>query len=135
MSRFTLAALVGLALLLGGCAKEIPDPGAEEVDPTNPKSVLGSVFWAARTGKADHLASLCSPDGSGNASVKRICRVTPDSPDWTSFRENFSRGHINGEPRITGDTAVLKFLYGPSGSTKETMTMTRRDGRWFLERF
>ncbi len=136
MDRHSLIVLVFVFIALPlGCAKEIPDPGGETIDFESPKSVVSHVFWAARTGRASGLASLCDPQGGGNAAVQRVCTVSADSPDWQSFRDNFAKGKLNGEPRVAGDNAVLKFLYGPNGSNPETMKLARRNGRWYLESF
>ncbi len=132
---------IATAIILGapGCAKDIPDPAGEHVDFQNPKSVLGHVFWAARTGQTKSLGSLCRPvilpDDGGSASVRRICAVTADSAEWLSFRDNFAMGKLAGEPRIATDSAVLKFHYGPDGSTAETMMLSRVGERWYLESF
>ena len=126
---------VAIALLsVSGCAKEIPEPGGQAIDFSSPKNVVSHIFWAARTGTDSGLASLCDSN-FGNPSVKRICAVRKSSPDWESFRENFARGTLNGEPRIAGDRAVLKFHYGPDGATPQTMTLERRDKKWFLKSF
>lgn len=127
------AALVAAALSIGACAEHVEDPIAGEVDFASPKSVLGHVFWAARNADPSKLATLCAPDA--NDAARRVCAVTRDGDDFASFRANFARGHLNGEPRIAEDTAVIKFLYGPEGADRETMTLVRRDGRWLLRSF
>jgi hypothetical protein len=127
------AALIAAMTCAAACAKDIADPVSAEVDWSRPKSVLGHVFWAARTGETDKLASLC--DRGANHAARRICAVTPASTDYPSFRKNFGRARLNGEPRIAGDTALIKFLYGPDVTARETMTLVRRDGRWLLQSF
>jgi hypothetical protein len=127
--------VVAAAAVLAGCAKTIDDPVSGEVDFTSPKSVLGSVFHAARTGETDHLAGLCDPAGEASAPARRICAVTADSKDFASFRANFARARLDGEPRIAGDQASIKFLYGPRGSDPEVMKLVRREGRWYLLSF
>lgn len=123
------------AVTAAGCAEDVADPISGEVDFGDPKSVLGSVFYAARSGDTEHLGSLCDPRGEGNHAVERICAVTPRSSDYEPFRSLFRRGRLNGEPRISGDTAVIKFLYGPGGNDREVMTLVRRGGRWYLQSF
>ena len=123
------------ALLALGCAEDVADPIRGDIDRADPKSVLGHVFWAARTGETAQLASLCDPAGEGNDAVARVCAVAPGSSDYAAFREMFSRGRLNGEPRISGETAVIKFLYGPKGTDREAMTLVRRGERWYLQSF
>ena len=130
-----LARLVLAAALLGGCAKEIQDPRSERVDPRDPKSVTASIFYAAETGRTDHLRGLCDPRGENDSDTARICAMTPSSPAWRSFRDTFARGRLNGEPRVSGDRAALHFLFGPEGVDSETMELVQRDGRWYLLSF
>jgi len=126
---------VVFAALLCVCAKEVNDGGSSNVDFSDPKSVLAAVFYAARSGDADHLSTLCDPHGDGNEHTERICSVRRGGPDWDSFRTNFASGRLNGEPRMTGDTAVVRFIYGPQGKLTENMKLVRRGDRWFLHSF
>ncbi len=128
-----LAAVLAAALM--ACAEEVMDPRSDQVDFRDPKSVIGSVFYAAETGRTAHLAGLCNPAGTGDDDTRRICAMHPGAPDWESFRRNFARGHLNGEPRVHDDRAVLEFLFGPEGRDGETMELVRRDGRWYLSSF
>jgi hypothetical protein len=130
---FALAALA--ALWASGCAKEIQDPRSDQVDFQDPKSVTASIFFAAETGRTDHLRGLCDPLGENNEDTSRICAMTPGSPDWESFRTSFAAGRLNGEPRVSGDRAALHFVFGPKGRDSETMELVRRDGRWYLLAF
>ena len=124
-----------LTCFLGSCAKTIDDGGSSSVDFSNPKRVLDSVFHAARSGNSDHLASLCDPLGSANQHAQRICNAHQDSPDWSSVVAHFASGKITSEPRITGDTAMVNFVFGEKGADSETMELVRRDGRWHLLAF
>jgi hypothetical protein len=131
--------LLGLALVLAAalaaCVDEVVDPRSGQVDFRDPKSVIGSVFYAAETGETAHLAGLCDPTGAGDEDTRRICAMRPDAPDWDSFRRAFSRGRLNGEPRVHGDRARIAFLFGPDGRDGETMELVRRGGRWYLSSF
>lgn len=124
-------ALAGL-VAAAGCAREIDDGGSSDVDFTRPKKVVASVFYAAETGDAAHLSGLCDPRGEANAPVQRICAVRPKSEMWTSFERTFARGRIIGEPRVSGDRALINIAYGPDGTEPETIELVRRDGRWYL---
>jgi hypothetical protein len=126
-----LAALVVAA----ACAKEVQDPRSGRVDFADPKSVVGSIFYAAESGETGHLATLCDPRGANDEDTRRICAMTTASPDWDDFRAQFARGKLNGEPRVSGDRAALHFLFGPDGMQSETMELVRRDGRWYLSAF
>lgn len=131
VTRFALWA----ALVLASCSKTIDDGGSANVDFTNPKRVLDSVFYAARSGQSAHLASLCDPGGTANKHALRVCNEVNTSSDWPSFVEHFASGKVTSEPRITGDTAMVNFVFGQGGSESETMELVRRDGRWFLVAF
>lgn len=117
------------------CAKEIEDPRSDQVDFADPKSVTASIFYAAESGRAGHLRSLCDPRGENDDDTARICAMTPASADWTDFRAQFARAHLNGEPRVAGDRAALHFVFGPDATRSETMELVRRDGRWYLSAF
>lgn len=133
MHRRLLAAALAAALV--ACADEIVDPRSGQVDFRDPKSVTGSIFYAAETGHTAHLAGLCDPAGAADDDTRRICAMHPGAPEWDSFRRSFARAHLNGEPRIHGDRARLDFLFGPDGRDGETMELVRRDGRWYLSSF
>jgi hypothetical protein len=145
MARYTaamtlvraLAAALASALAAGaaGCADEVQDPRSADVDFHDPKSVVGSIFYAAETGRSEHLRRLCDPKGGGNRQTRRICAMRPGAHDWDSFRRNFARARLNGEPRISGDRARLDFVFGAAGNESETMELVRRDGRWYLSAF
>jgi len=134
MGRCLLAAVLAAALL-AACAEEVMDPRSAQVDFRDPKSVTGSIFYAAESGHTAHLAGLCDPAGASDDDTRRICAMHPGAPDWASFRRNFARGRLNGEPRVHGDHAALEFLFGPDGRDGETMELVRRDGRWYLSTF
>ncbi len=124
-----------VALLALGCSKTIDDRGAEIVDFRNPKRVLASVFFAAKYAKADHLGTLCDPNGDANKHALRICGQTANGNDWPAFVKQFSQGRLIGEARVSGDRALINFVFGPKGIDPETMELVRRDGNWFLLAF
>jgi hypothetical protein len=135
---FPLVTLASLALALAlspACAKEIQDPRSDRVDFADPKSVTASIFYAAESGRTDHLRALCDPAGENDEDTGRICAMTAASPDWADFRAQFARAHLNGEPRVSGDRAALHFVFGPDATRSETMELVRRDGRWYLSAF
>src|SRR5215216_3717906 len=112
--------MVVALLVLAGCAKEVQDPRSGRVDFADPKSVTASIFYAAESGDAAHLHRLCDPRGQNDEDTARICAMTPSSPEWNDFRDQFARGKLNGEPRVSGDHAALHFLFGPDGRQSET---------------
>jgi hypothetical protein len=129
--------LVAAALAAGAfaCADEVQDPRSGQVDFSDPKSVTASIFYAAETGQTGHLRGLCDPDGAGDDDTHRICAMQPGAPDWDSFRQNFARARLNGEPRIHGDRARLDFVFGAAANRSETMELVRRGQRWYLASF
>jgi hypothetical protein len=126
---------VASATIFVACAKEVRDPIGREVDVADPKSVVGAIFYAARTGDATPLPGLCAPDGESDESVRRICSLTPGDPAWPSFRVAFARARLNGEPRVHEDHAWLDFVFGERATDLETMELARRADRWYLLRF
>jgi hypothetical protein len=123
------------ACVLAGCSKKIDDHGASEVDFTNPKRVVSSIFFAAQEGKSEHLASLCDPEGESNTHALRVCSQTIDGSDWAEFVDQFAKGKLIGEARISGDWAQVNFAFGPSGTSPETMELIRRGDNWHLLAF
>ena len=132
----TRSLVLALSLALApACAKEIHDPRSADVDFADPKSVVGSIFFAAEHASVAHLPGLCDPTGPVSPAARRVCAARPGAPDWASFRRAFARGRLNGEPRVHGDRARHDFVVGPGGDESETMELVRRDGRWYLSAF
>ena len=131
----TSRAALLLALVAAACVDEVKDPRSGQVDFSDPKSVVGSIFYAAETGHTEHLRGLCDPDGAGDGDTGRICAMKPGAADWDSFRQNFASAHLNGEPRVSGNRARLDFVFGPGASRSETMELVRRGERWYLASF
>ncbi|MFQ5399779.1 MAG: TolB family protein [Anaerolineae bacterium] len=105
------------------------------VDFADPASVLQAVFAAAQSGDFSQLAGLCDPLGENDGDTADICAMTADNDVAASFREWFATGQIAGEAAINGDQAELPFTFGPNGDQNETMTLIRRNGRWYLYEF
>jgi hypothetical protein len=124
-------ALICLSL---ACSREVVDPIGPDVDPTDPRSVVGGVIHAARSGDPRPLATLCLA-GVSEPSVARICDLGVDAPAWPGFRGAFARARLNGQPRVSGDRAAINFVYGPDAKRPETMELVRKGGRWYLARF
>ena len=102
------------------------------VDFADPNSVLRAVFTSARLEDFSQLAGLCDPQGENDDDTAAICAITADHENAASFLEWFASGQITGEPVINGDRAEIPFTFGPNGDREETMTLIRRDGRWYL---
>lgn len=120
----------------------VPTPTPQEivvevvnVDFEDPASVLQAVFRAAQSGDFSQLAGLCDPLGENDGDTADICAMTADDDLAASFREWFATGQITGEAAINGDQAELPFTFGPNGDQDETMTLIRRNGRWYLSGF
>ena len=129
---------LGLALFLlavVACAKEVDDRGSADVAFSDPKRVVSAIFFAAQSDRSDHLASLCDPQGSANRHAQRICDQRVGGTDWPAFVRQFEKGRLIGEARISGDRALVNFVFGESGTDPETMELVRRQGRWHLLQF
>lgn len=103
-----------------------------DVDFADPAAVLQAVFTAAQTGDPTALPYLCDPLGESDGDVAMICTLDAAHDDWEGFVAYFAPGQITGEPVVDGDTAAIDFAFGPDGDQAETMTLVRRDGKWFL---
>jgi hypothetical protein len=135
MGKEQVYQLVCVALALGACDKKVDDRGSSEVDFTNAKRVVSSVFHAAQSGESDHLATLCDPKGQANEHVMRICAQEKGGEDWQAFVKQFARGKLIGEARISGDRALVNFVFGEQGTDPETMELVLREGNWYLLAF
>ncbi len=120
---------------LGACDKHVDDRGSSEVDFSDPKRVLSSVFYAAQSGESQHLSKLCDPQGESNRHARRVCSQLATSENWQDFVGQFSQGKLIGEARISGDRAQVNFVFGKSGTRRETMELVRRGERWYLLAF
>ncbi len=109
--------------------------GGATADNSDPVKVVEQIFAAASSGKADALAGLCDPAGSGDGDVKSVCGSKPGDPTWDRFARDFSKGKVEGAPTIEGDTAAVTFLFGRDGTRKETMNLNRVGGKWYLGSF
>ena len=134
-STALLLPALALATALAGCDKKVDDRGSAEVDFSNAKRVVSSVFHAAKTGESGHLATLCDPEGESNRHALRVCSQVAGGEDWEEFAKQFSQGKLIGEARITGDRAQVNFVFGKKGTERETMELVRREGRWYLLAF
>lgn len=159
MTQWKLACAVALAMVAckkesnekttaGGAAAEhaapsepasapapAPAPAPSSDASSDPVKVVEQIFAAARTGKADALPGLCDPAGTGDGDVKDVCSAAPGSPKWDQFTKYFSTGTIDGPANVEGDRAAVSFLFGPGGTKKETMNLTKIDGKWYLASF
>ena len=124
-----------LGLALCSCDKKVDDRGSAQVDYQEPKRVLSSVFFAAQTGESQHLRGLCDPEGKANEHALRICSQTRGSKDWPAFKMQFEKGRLIGEARVSGDSALVNFVFGKNGTDRETMELVRRGERWYLLAF
>ena len=102
------------------------------LDRRDPESVVRSVIWAARTGNADHLPSLCLPD-AGDRDVHEVCAATPGSPLWPQFLAAFHDAEVVGSRRGVGG-AVVAIRVSSLGDT-ETINMIERSGLYYLGSF
>lgn len=111
-----------------------PAPGSS-VDQSDPAKVVQVVFDAAQTQSFAALAGLCDPQGENDEDTAMICAITPGHADKDSFVTYFAKGKVNGEVTVSGDRAQVPFLFGPDGDQQETMSLIRRDGKWYLLEF
>lgn len=111
------------------------DTKAAAPDHSDPAKVVEAIFAAARDGKADALAGLCDPAGTGDGDVKSLCALKVGDPTWERFVRDFSKGKVEGAPTVEGDTAEVTFLFGRDGTKQEKMNLSRVGGKWYLGSF
>ncbi len=109
---------------------------AKGPDQSTPKGVAEIIFGAAQTGDYSKLKDLCHASLEPDADSKHICDVTTGDDELkANFKEHFSKGTVTGEAVIEGDNAKVEILFGPDGTKKETLNMTKKDGKWYLVSF
>jgi hypothetical protein len=105
-------------------------------DQSTPKGVAEMVFGAAQSGDYSRLKDLCDASLDTDGDAKHICDVTTGDDELKNqFKEHFSKGTVVGDPVIEGDNAKVEILFGPDGTKKETLNMTKKDGKWYLVSF
>jgi hypothetical protein len=109
--------------------------GATSVDHTDPSAVVQAMLDVATSNDWAQLGGLCDPDGGNDGDTQRICNLATDAEDRAEFIEVFRGGTLNGAARISGDTAVVPFVFGVTDRNAEEMRLVQRDGRWYLASF
>ena len=105
-------------------------------DQSTPQGVAQMVFGAAQSGDYSKLKDLCDASLDTDGDAKHICDVTTGDDELKNqFKEHFSKGTVVGDPVIEGDNAKVEILFGPDGTKKETLNMTKKDGKWYLVSF
>jgi hypothetical protein len=119
-------------------SEKIGDPNS------SPKTVMNTLFNAAKTGEVGVLRFLLPPNGACDGDCKAICNPGNESMreelgnnyiDLNRFKLDFSNGKIIGEPTINGNEATVNFVFGPNLEANETMYMQKIDGKWYLQSF
>lgn len=111
-----------------------PAAAGAAIDQANPIRVLQAVFDSAKSGELAALKVLRSSAADGD--VKNVCSVADAPPEvQADFRRQFEKGKIIGEARFEGNQIEIDFLFGPDGSSEETMQLVREGGKWFLLSF
>lgn len=109
--------------------------GSTAVDQTDPVKVVEALFKAAKTKNYEALPGLADPVGRIDGDVKDVCGVTKGSKMESQVIQYFANGKVIGKADIRGDEAEVNFIFGPQGTDKETMGLTRREGMWYLSNF
>ena len=119
------------------------------------KSVVNSIFEAAKSGNYNHLYSLCDPNGFSDRDAKRICFTAQlaDTVKGGKASENaernlaefdsiFKTGKITGKVVYENDGqteyAKVPIWYNhPQGESRsnETITLVKRSEKWYLYSF
>jgi hypothetical protein len=102
----------------------------------DPVKVVQAVIDAAKSGDFTKLGSLCDPNTENDGDTKRVCTLSSQpKKKQDEFVTYFKTGKIIGSAEINGDTAAVKFKFGPDGTRDETMNLIRRKGKWYLYSF
>lgn len=126
------------------------------IDFTDPKSVLNTIFYAAQTKDFSILQMLCDPYGKGDKDTGQLCSLASINEQIEEYGGNektrniisdfvsmFETGRITGQ--ITYETdengtqySIIPFWFNhPGGESRsnETMKLVNRHGNWHLYSF
>lgn len=104
---------------------------------SDPSSVVQVIFDAAATEDFEILSEICDPLGDNDGDTRDICSCGKEDVDkelLKSFVEYFAKGKVVSTS-IEGDWAKVEFKFGPNGNKDETMSLVKRDGKWYLSGF
>lgn len=102
----------------------------------DPVKIMQVIFEAAKTNNFSKLSELCDPTGSGDNDTKSICNIASQSFQLQKeFKEYFQNGKVIGSALISGNSASVKFQFGPDGNKNEEMHFSKVNGKWYLSSF
>lgn len=147
--------LIGIVIVFGSFIQTEQETKQDQVDFTNPESVVNAIFDAAREQDFTILSLLCDPEGEGDGDVKQICSVTglaeevQKNPadknlkrDLEDFVSVFKKGKITGETTYKTfkdiEYASVPFCFDHPGGddrSNETMELVKRMDKWYLYSF
>jgi len=147
---FILTVFVLTSLTVAG-----QDKKTFEIDFTDPKSVVNTIFYAAQIGDFSIMQCLCDPYGDGDGDTKGLCSISQIAKQIEDYEgsENtkkgldkfvkmFESGRISGQ--VTYEEyegtqyANVPFLFNhPGGESRsnESMKLVKRHGNWYLSSF
>jgi hypothetical protein len=117
------------------------------VDFEDPTSVVEAIFYAAKTEDFKILGELCDPEGEGDGDTKSLCALSlykiagsaGNKITREEFVEIFKNAKISGttinRSDKWGDFADVPILFGSNADKEETITLIKRDGKWYLGSF
>lgn len=126
-----------------------------DIDFTDPKSVVNSIFYAAQAKDFGIMQCLCDPYGQGDGDTKRLCSISAIAKQiddyggsentqkgLDEFVKMFESGRVSGQvtyEKYEGtEYANVPFLFNhPGGESRsdESMKLVKRHGNWYLSSF
>ncbi|HEX2901036.1 MAG TPA: hypothetical protein VHS96_15060 [Bacteroidia bacterium] len=143
-------------LLLGGfalsCWSQVTNPSGPTAlwkpettfDQTLPGNVVQRIFDAANADDPNMLSGLCDPSFQNDGDTDCICALAPGYsprtpfPDgknplsWDKFKEEFTKGRLNGIPNVRGNGAEVDIYFGKTGARKARILLNRKGSNWYL---
>jgi len=151
----SILAVVGLWLILASVNGYSQNLITFDLNHKDPVSVVGAIFYAAKTGDLAILNCLCDPLRENDGDTKGICELSKLASEETrdvereeaqdifaEFSNYFRGGKITGEVQIKLEEgqskAEVPFWFNhPGGESRsnETMVLVKRYGNWYLLSF
>lgn len=99
---------------------------------STPEKVIETIYNAAKNNDFSQLGMLCNESVKADGDSRGICELQSGSKEANVFVQYFQTLKLDGSPEINGDMAKVNVFLGDG---KETLSMKKVDGKWYLESF
>lgn len=135
MEKKFLSLLAFIWAVIQSCTSAPDSPQIRPKDRTMPEGTLRLLFEAIQRQEWDSLPTYCHPQIPNDFDTQLLCNGAQDSTSRAETLLFFGAAAVGDTFIEYGDTAMVPFTFGMSGSDKEEMHLIRKGGKWFLWKF